>query len=159
MKGLYWFALIAALLILLTMAAIPFGFPERVGSDLAPFLVAAVISGAVCFLGALGLIGWQLYLDSKNLGETEKQQITDFEGKLIKLQSQVNSLSDSSKIAQKPTVYELMQLAEKMRKKTTRDIKKDESTQETTDEVPADVQAKILTHIDNIFSPDNNVNK
>lgn len=142
MKGLCWFNLGAALLIL----AVPFAFPERVGSDLAPFSVALVVCSSLCFLGSLAFLSWCRWLEfqkekqNTDQAKTAENTLAEKEKQIAELKRQLNEAESRSRTQ----VQDLLQLAEKLRTKTTHQTEKDKLTMQTTDEVPAEIRKLII---------------
>lgn len=142
-------------------------FAHKLTSDFVPFLVATVVCLAVCFLGILGLAGWQHWLDFSSKKELQKELemlgkaieantsgLTELRGKLAEAEGK---LKNQKQAAPPELEKRLLDLAEKLRTKTSRESQnEDKISTTTTDEVPKEVRDFILEQLKPHFLTDKN---
>ncbi|MCB0573358.1 MAG: hypothetical protein KDC61_02180 [Saprospiraceae bacterium] len=142
MKRLNWVFQFGAIVFLATICAVPFWGNQGNWDDFNPIGITMVICSTLCFICLLGLMAWQHYVDTKKAGEAETR-IAALEKERDGLQQKISDLiaeygqkTDAPKIR----AYEILQLAEKLRTKTTT---KDGAI---TDEVPKEIRDFIINN-------------
>lgn len=149
MKKLNWILPIGPLVFLVAVWAVPFWIRPSNWQDFAPVGIAMAACSTLCFLGLLGLVAWQQYLESKLAGKAEKQ-IESLRDQCKRLDNQLKSMTGQvEEMRKKKTEViskekRLLELAEKLRTKTTVQTEKDKPAVQTTDEVPAAILNLII---------------
>lgn len=161
MKKTYRVCFIFTLLLLASAAVLPFLSSDTARFALAPFSIAGVISAAVCFLGILGLMAWEKWLESqaeKVLQEKTDQLKDEIKAqnlKIINLKSELEKAKSERNLPE-TILRRLLDVAEKLRIKTIEeDIQGNQITRKTREEVPPDIRNLIDEQFKVIFQTDN----
>jgi hypothetical protein len=149
-------------IVLLTLIGIPYFFANQIGPYTAPFYGIVVESGTICFLGILGLFAWLEYMDSKKSVDAKnnmadlKNELGNLQEKIKRLSADVEQLKSNSVKIEPPPEKRLMDIAEKLRTKSTREVKPNEPIREILDEVPPEILKEILVQLKTIFNTTKN---
>jgi len=150
-----WFAFFLALIIPLALAAMVFYFFMKASSDMPPITAVEVFAGSICFVISCGLIGLLWYLEADKVGKLETR-IAALE--TYKNSQQANNQTRQAKeidvnSQKRYKLQVLLQLAEKLRTKTTASPTEQDDVPKTVtvEELPIDIRDKVYKAISEIL--------
>lgn len=135
---------------------------DHLGPYLDSWALALAIGATLCVLATTGLAGFRMWLKEETRRQKEERDAVrererDTQNNTIQdLRQQLEVASKKPAPEPLPKEQRLLELAEKLRTKTTRETNKEGTTTVIKDKIPEEVMAEILPVLTQIYKPSKN---
>lgn len=159
MKAILYILTVISAAFVLGAFIIPVLCADHVGPCLESWALALAIGATLCVLATTGLAGFRMWLKEETRRQKDerdamlKRERDAQDDTIEKLKQQLEVASKKPTPELPPKEQRLLQLAEKLRTKTTRETNKEGTTTVIEDKIPEQAMAEMLPVLTQIFKP------